>query len=278
LTLIQSGRISDVYTPKPAFIAGAFILGITHLIGGFTHQKVALVVLRALGGIGGALTIPSALSLIVQLFPEPASQARAIALFGSAGAIGNVLGILIGAVLVQYAGWAWIFWFVAIVGVGIAVISLILIPHVKREKGKNVKFDVPGVSLLTSELHLFPYRNISLTIIFSCRHSVHLRCHLRFDKGLGHCLRADSPHNFSRHCRCLLLVGSTYESRRCRPPTEDVALSQLWNPRHARTLTILMVGGNLCRHHCVVGAVLRMERHQYRRPFPPDGYRCMAHF
>lgn len=144
-----------MYTPKPAFIAGAFILGVTHLIGGFVHQKIALLVLRALGGIGGALTIPSALSLIVELFPDPSHQATAISLFGSAGAIGNVLGILIGAVLVQYAGWSWIFWFVAIVGIGIAAICLFLIPNAKRERGKVVKFDVPGVSLLTVAVILF---------------------------------------------------------------------------------------------------------------------------
>jgi MFS family permease len=137
------------------FIAGAFILGVTHLIGGFMRDKIALLVLRALGGIGGALTIPSALSLIVQLFPNPAHQARAIALFGSAGAIGNVLGILIGAVLVQYAGWSWIFWFVAIVGILVAAICLFLIPNARRNKELNVKFDVPGVSLLTVAVILF---------------------------------------------------------------------------------------------------------------------------
>jgi MFS family permease len=134
---------------------GAFVLGVTHLIGGFTHQKIALLVLRALGGIGGALTIPSALSLIVQLFPDPAHQARAISLFGSAGAIGNVLGILIGAALVQYSGWSWIFWFVAIIGILIGAVSLFLIPAAKRDRTKNVKFDVSGVSLLTTAVILF---------------------------------------------------------------------------------------------------------------------------
>lgn len=108
-----------------------------------------------MGGIGGALTIPSALSLIVQLFPDPTHQARAISLFGSAGAIGNVLGILIGAVLVQYAGWSWIFWFVAIVGVGIAAICLLLIPSATRDRSHKVKFDVTGVSLLTVAVILF---------------------------------------------------------------------------------------------------------------------------
>lgn len=153
--LLVSGRISDVYTPKPAFIAGCLILGITHLIGGFTHQKIALLVLRALGGIGGALTIPSALSLIVQLFPEPTAQARAISLFGSAGAIGNILGVLIGAVLVQYAGWSWIFWFVAIVGISIAIVCFFLIPNAKRDRSKKVNFDATGVTILTVAVILF---------------------------------------------------------------------------------------------------------------------------
>ncbi|KIM27007.1 hypothetical protein M408DRAFT_72095 [Serendipita vermifera MAFF 305830] len=152
--LLLSGRISDVYTAKPAFIAGAFILGITHLIGGFTHHKIALLVLRALGGIGGALTIPSSLSLIVQLFPNPLHQARALGIFNGVGAIGNILGLILGAIIVQYAGWSWIFWFVAIVGVAVSAISLFLIPASKRER-KRVNFDVVGVSLLTVAVILF---------------------------------------------------------------------------------------------------------------------------
>jgi len=68
-----------------------------------------LLVLRALGGVGGALTIPSAFYVIVNLFPKPAHQAIAIALVGSAGAIGNITGVLLGAVLVQYVAWQWIF-------------------------------------------------------------------------------------------------------------------------------------------------------------------------
>jgi predicted MFS family arabinose efflux permease len=89
--------------------------------------------------------------MIIQLFPQPTHQARAIALFGSAGAIGNILGILIGAVLVQYAGWKWIFFFVAILGIGIGAVCLVLIPNAKRDKGKKVAFDVIGVSLLTGK-------------------------------------------------------------------------------------------------------------------------------
>ena len=126
--------------------------------------------LRALGGIGAALTIPSALSLIIQLFPGSKHQARAIALFGSAGAIGNIVGILIGAVLVQYASWSWIFWFVAILAISIATLSFFLIPNAPRDTEKNTKFDFPGLGLLTGMscpiILIFPLTNfISVAMI-----------------------------------------------------------------------------------------------------------------
>ncbi|KAG8802832.1 hypothetical protein FRC16_008553 [Serendipita sp. 398] len=47
--LLLSDRISDNYTPKPALIAGLFILGLTHLIDGFTHQKIAFICASCIG-------------------------------------------------------------------------------------------------------------------------------------------------------------------------------------------------------------------------------------
>ena len=86
---MKSGRISDVYSPKPAFVTGAMIIALTHLGAGFVQQKIVLLVLRALGGIGSAFTIPAALSMIVALFPDQQSQSRAIAIFGSTASVGN---------------------------------------------------------------------------------------------------------------------------------------------------------------------------------------------
>lgn len=48
-----------------------------------------MFILRAFAGVGGALTVPSALSLIIEWFPEPAEQQQGIALFGGASALGN---------------------------------------------------------------------------------------------------------------------------------------------------------------------------------------------
>jgi MFS family permease len=106
----------------------------------------------------GALTIPSSLSLIVHIFPEPSEQARALNVFGGAGAIGNILGLLIGAFFVQWASWRWVFWFVGIIAIPIAINCLFLIPQVSAKEVRQDRLkslDLPGVSILTSGIVLF---------------------------------------------------------------------------------------------------------------------------
>lgn len=60
---------------------GATALGALSLGTGFVHDKVIMFLLRGLAGVCAAMTIPSALSLIIELFPEQAEQTIALALF-----------------------------------------------------------------------------------------------------------------------------------------------------------------------------------------------------
>ncbi|KAF8604038.1 MFS general substrate transporter [Ceratobasidium sp. AG-I] len=156
--LLISGRISDIYAPKPAFIVGTAFFGAISLGAGFVNDRILLIVLRALQGIGASLTIPSALSLIVQTFPDPSEQARAIGFFGAAAAIGNVFGTLIGAILIQYASWRWIFWFIALIALPIAASCLYLIPKTpSHASAKASQLDFVGVSTLIAAIILFIY-------------------------------------------------------------------------------------------------------------------------
>ncbi|KAM5541656.1 hypothetical protein V8D89_004846 [Ganoderma adspersum] len=162
--LLISGRISDVYNPKFAFIGGVSGLGVLSIGAGFVTSKIPLIVLRALCGIAASMTIPSALTLLVNVFTEPAEQARAIGVFGGCGAVGNVLGLIIGAIFVQFASWSWVFWFVALVCMPIATLCIFVIPKqetrtdsvaVRNGVAKWKSLDVIGVSILTVALILF---------------------------------------------------------------------------------------------------------------------------
>ncbi|EUC54872.1 MFS general substrate transporter [Rhizoctonia solani AG-3 Rhs1AP] len=156
--LLISGRISDVYSPKPVFILGTAFFGLTSLGCGFINDKIPLLVLRALQGIGASLTIPSSLNLIVQMFPDSREQSRAIALFGATGATGNVLGTIVGALFAEYTSWKWIFWLIAIIAVPISITCIVLIPKTARNKeNEKSTFDFVGVFLLTVGMILFIY-------------------------------------------------------------------------------------------------------------------------
>ncbi|KAF9221119.1 MFS general substrate transporter [Gyrodon lividus] len=162
-SLLISGRISDVYDPEKAFIGGVFALGLLSVGAGFLNDEIAIIIFRALTGIASAMTIPSALTLLVNIFPDPLEQARAIGIFGGCGAVANVLGLLIGAMLVQWASFHWVFWFVGLVAIPVALGSLFIIPpeiaKVVDEPDERIarwkSLDLIGVFLLTVALILF---------------------------------------------------------------------------------------------------------------------------
>ncbi|KAJ8579844.1 MFS general substrate transporter, partial [Rhizopogon salebrosus TDB-379] len=113
--LLISGRVSDVYNPKVVFIGGLSGIGVISLGAGFVNSKIPMIICRALTGIASSMTIPSALALIVNAFPDPLQQARAIGLFGGSGGVACIFGLLFGAMLVEWASYHWVFWFAAIV-------------------------------------------------------------------------------------------------------------------------------------------------------------------
>lgn len=164
--LLSSGRLSDLYDPKYVFVAGMLLMSFCALGAGFVRVEVPLIVLRALMGVGAALNIPSAMALIIRLFPNPAAQSRALAAFAGAAAIGNVIGLIIGACLVSFASWPWIFYFVSILSFILAILSFVLLPSTSyspspslvgqaRQYDRLKRLDLIGVSLLTAALVLF---------------------------------------------------------------------------------------------------------------------------
>ncbi|KAH7334314.1 major facilitator superfamily domain-containing protein [Rhizoctonia solani] len=147
-----------LFAAYQATFASFLLISGTSLGAGFLNNRIALLVLRALQGIGAAHTIPSALSMIVQMMPEPKEQQRAIGLFGASGAIANVLGTIIGAILVEYASWRWIFWVIAIISIPAAIACIFLIPSSPHRKEVKVsQLDALGVMFLIAAIVLFVY-------------------------------------------------------------------------------------------------------------------------
>ncbi|KAF9262403.1 MFS general substrate transporter [Marasmius fiardii PR-910] len=167
--MLTSGRLADVYNATYVFASGAALMGIFALVAGFVRNQIALIVMRALMGIGASLTVPSALHLIISMFPDPLTQSKAIAAFAGTSAIGNILGLFIGALLVEFTTWPWVFFFITITGIVAAALALICSPNVKHLKapspkglpesitGKVKRLDPIGISILTIAIILFVF-------------------------------------------------------------------------------------------------------------------------
>ncbi|KXN91299.1 hypothetical protein AN958_01273 [Leucoagaricus sp. SymC.cos] len=130
--LLVSGRFSDVYNPKYVFLAGLACFGLFSLGSGFSNNAIGLLVVRAFTGLAASI-------------------------HGSADVDGPVvLGLILGAILVQFATWRWVFWIGGVVGLPVSVLCLFVIPNrvggEHRQKPKNI--DLVGFGFVTSALLL----------------------------------------------------------------------------------------------------------------------------
>lgn len=92
--LLFAGRLADLFPANLLFLGGFVGLGVFSLITSFvTNNKYGFLILRGLGGLCGALTIPSSYHLLIHMFPNPDEQQKKLALLGMAGGLGNVLGL-----------------------------------------------------------------------------------------------------------------------------------------------------------------------------------------
>ncbi|KAL1411547.1 hypothetical protein Q8F55_002509 [Vanrija albida] len=126
--LLFAGRLSDLFPAHLVFEFGFVGLGILSLVQSFvTHNKYGFLIVRGLGGVMGALTIPSGYHLTVHMFPDAEEQPKKLALLGIAGALGNVLGLVL-AGLTMLASYHWFFRVIAIICLVFAIATFFLLP------------------------------------------------------------------------------------------------------------------------------------------------------
>lgn len=158
--LLFGGRLADLYPPHRVFIVGFSGLSIFYLIISFMTNKYAYFVFRSVSAVFAVLTIPSAINMLVQMFPDPEEQAKRLALFGMAGALANTIALIVAGVFLL-ASWRWYFRFITILVVPFSAAAWYLLPKTEAvaeelpgaEKWKRM--DLGGVFVLCAMLILF---------------------------------------------------------------------------------------------------------------------------
>jgi EmrB/QacA subfamily drug resistance transporter len=154
--LLLGGRLGDLYGHRRLFLLGITLFTFASLACGLASSQLLLISARAVQGLGGAIVSAVALSLIMNLFTEPAERANAMGIFGFVMAGGGSIGVLLGGVLTNALDWHWVFLVNLPIGVAVFALCVILLPA-GRAPAAAARLDIAGAVTVTLSLMLAVY-------------------------------------------------------------------------------------------------------------------------
>ncbi|TFB53538.1 DHA2 family efflux MFS transporter permease subunit, partial [Cryobacterium tagatosivorans] len=141
--LLITGRLGDRFGPKNMYLGGLVIFTAASVWCGLSGDITMLIVARVVQGLGAALMTPQTMAVITRIFP-PDRRGQAMGLWGAVAGIATLAGPILGGLLVDAAGWEWIFFINAPVGVVAFIMAWRLVPRLTTHQHK---FDLLGVLL-----------------------------------------------------------------------------------------------------------------------------------
>ena len=105
------------------------------LLYGLAASDAFLIVMRGIQGLGTALVLPAALSIVTNMFSEGAERNKALGIWGGVGALGGTVGLLAGGILTTYAGWRYIFFFNVPIGAAALALAPRVVPESRTRSG-----------------------------------------------------------------------------------------------------------------------------------------------
>src|SRR4051812_28070208 len=106
--MLLGGRAADLLGRRRVLVAGIVLIGVSSLIGGFAGSPGVLVGARLAQGLGAAMTLPAALSILTTKFKEGSDRNTALGIWGAVGGLASAAGVLLGGLLVAGPGWRWV--------------------------------------------------------------------------------------------------------------------------------------------------------------------------
>jgi MFS family permease len=150
--LVPAGRAADRLGRRRMFAAGLALFTGASLACGLAGTIGVLIAARAVQGVGAALVAPAALALLAVAFPAEPGRGRALAAWTAAAAGGGASGWLLGGLIADGPGWAWVF--LANVPLGAAALAAARGLLEESREASGGPLDLPGGLLGTAALAL----------------------------------------------------------------------------------------------------------------------------
>ena len=154
--MLLGGRAADLLGRRRVLISGVVIIGVSSLIGGVAGSAGVLVGARLAQGLGAALTLPAALSILTTSFKEGKDRHTALGVWGGVAGLASAMGVLLGGLLTEGPGWRWVM-FVNPIAVVLVLAGILRLLPGERGQARLANFDALGAVLATGGMLLLVY-------------------------------------------------------------------------------------------------------------------------
>src|SRR3954469_25256630 len=154
--MLLGGRAADLLGRRRVLVTGTLLIGVSSLIGGFAGSAGVLVGARLAQGLGAALMLPAALSILTTTFMEGRDRNTALGVWGAVGGLASAAGVLLGGLLTDGPGWRWVM-FVNPLAAVLVLGGIFWLISGDRRRGQLQNFDLRGAILATGGMLLLVY-------------------------------------------------------------------------------------------------------------------------
>ena len=130
--LLVGGSLADRFGRKRFFLTGLSVFVTGSVGAAFCGSVNALIAWRAVMGAGAALTMPSTLSIINDIFRDPTERARAIGAWAGTSGLGIAIGPIAGGLLLTRFWWGSVFLVNVPIVIAGFVGAVVLVPDSKK--------------------------------------------------------------------------------------------------------------------------------------------------
>jgi EmrB/QacA subfamily drug resistance transporter len=154
--MLLGGRAADLLGRRRVLVAGIVVFAASSLTGGLAQDPAMLVGARLVQGLGAAMMVPAALSILTTTFRDGRDRHTALGAWGGIAGLASAFGVFLGGLLTEDLNWRWVFWVNLPVSAVLLVLTFRMVSR-DRDIARTRNFDAIGAVLVTAGMLLLVY-------------------------------------------------------------------------------------------------------------------------